>query len=187
MNKPDNTDRSRGQLTAGIDTCHLLQIQFPWTWIRETGQTHSFTAFRTYKEWVPVVLRVPSASTRIFSSRRRHGYIPAERIHVRIPGHTGWILGSYLRDIFQSRHSSFVTMTQLKNHMSQPSLTVPVYKIFGFIQPWSIKNSLPMGVMMLPESSFVFLAPVFMNKYHRVRAQRSRWESPEAIVEKFRV
>jgi hypothetical protein len=33
-----------------------------------------------------------------FSSRRRHGYIPVERIYMRIPGHTGWILGSYLRD-----------------------------------------------------------------------------------------
>jgi hypothetical protein len=66
MNKPDNFDGSRGQLTAGTDTCHLLQIQSPWTWIRDTGQTHSFAAFRTYKEWVPVVLRVPSASTRIF-------------------------------------------------------------------------------------------------------------------------
>jgi hypothetical protein len=66
-----------------------------------------------------------------FSSRRRHGYIPAERIHVRIPGHTGRILGSYLHDIFQSRHSSFVAMTQLENHMLQPCLTVPVYKIVG--------------------------------------------------------
>jgi hypothetical protein len=66
MNKPDNSDRSRGQLTAGTDTCHLLQIQSPWTRIWETGQTHSFAAFRTYKELVLVVLRVPSASTRIF-------------------------------------------------------------------------------------------------------------------------
>jgi hypothetical protein len=31
MNKPDNSDGSRGQLTAGTDTCHLLQIQSPWT------------------------------------------------------------------------------------------------------------------------------------------------------------
>jgi hypothetical protein len=30
-NKPDNSDGSRGQLTAGADTCHLLQIQSPWT------------------------------------------------------------------------------------------------------------------------------------------------------------
>jgi hypothetical protein len=66
MNKPDNSDGSRGQLTAKTDTCHLLQIQSPWTWIRETGQTHPFAAFRTYKEWIPVVLKVPSTSTRIF-------------------------------------------------------------------------------------------------------------------------
>jgi hypothetical protein len=66
MNKPDISDGSRGQLTTATDTCHLLQIQSPWTQIRETGQTHSFATFRTYKEWVPVVLRVPSASTRIF-------------------------------------------------------------------------------------------------------------------------
>jgi hypothetical protein len=66
MNNPDNSDGSRGQLTAGTDICHLLQIQSPWTWIRETGQTHSFAAFRTYKEWIPVFLRVLSASTRIF-------------------------------------------------------------------------------------------------------------------------
>jgi hypothetical protein len=65
-----------------------------------------------------------------FSSRRRHGYIPVERIYVRIPGHTGRILGSYLRNIFQSRHSSFVAMTQLEDHMSQPCLTVSEYKIF---------------------------------------------------------
>jgi hypothetical protein len=66
MNKPNNSDGSRGQLTARTYTCHLLQIQSPWTWIWETGQTHSFAAFRTYKKWIPVVLRVPSASTRIF-------------------------------------------------------------------------------------------------------------------------
>jgi hypothetical protein len=66
MNKPNNSDGSRGQLTARTDTCHLLQIQSLWIWIWETGQTHSFATYRTYKEWVPVVLRVPSASTRIF-------------------------------------------------------------------------------------------------------------------------
>jgi hypothetical protein len=66
MNKPDNSDGSRGQLTVGADTYHLLQIQSTWTWIWKTGQTHSFAAFRTYRERVPVVLMVPSASTRIF-------------------------------------------------------------------------------------------------------------------------
>jgi hypothetical protein len=52
-----------------------------------------------------------------FSSRRRHGYILAERIHVRILGHIGRIPGSYLHD--KSRHSSFVAITQLENLMSQ--------------------------------------------------------------------
>jgi hypothetical protein len=70
-----------------------------------------------------------------FSSCHRHGYVPAECIHVRILGHTGWILGSYLRDVFQPRHSSFVAMTQLKNRMSQPCLTDSMYQIFRFIQP----------------------------------------------------
>jgi hypothetical protein len=65
-----------------------------------------------------------------FSSRRRHGYIPAERIHVRISGHTGRILGSYLRAIFQPRHSSFVAMTQLENYISQPCLIDLIYVIF---------------------------------------------------------
>jgi hypothetical protein len=65
-----------------------------------------------------------------FSSCRRHGYVPAKRIHVRIPGHTGRILVSYLHDIFQPRHSSFVAMTQLENHISQPCLTVSIYKTF---------------------------------------------------------
>jgi hypothetical protein len=42
-----------------------------------------------------------------FSSRRRHGYVPAERIHVHIPGHIGWILGSYLRDIISTTAFKF--------------------------------------------------------------------------------
>jgi hypothetical protein len=35
-----------------------------------------------------------------FSSRRRHGKLLAERIQVRILGHIGRILGSYLRDFY---------------------------------------------------------------------------------------
>jgi hypothetical protein len=38
------------------------------------------------------------------------------------------------------------------------------------------KNSLPMVVMMLPKASFAFLALLYMTKHRRVRAQRSRWE-----------
>jgi hypothetical protein len=35
---------------------------------------------------------------------------------VHILGHIGRILGSYLHDLLQSRHSSFVAMMQLENH-----------------------------------------------------------------------
>jgi hypothetical protein len=63
-----------------------------------------------------------------FSSHRRHGYLPVERIHVHIPGLTGRIPGSYLRD--KPRHSSFVAITQLENHMSQSYLTDVISKIF---------------------------------------------------------
>jgi hypothetical protein len=81
-----------------------------------------------------------------FSLRRRHGYIPAERIHVRIPGYTGRSLGSYLRDIFQSRHSNFVAMTQLENHMSQPCLTESIYANFRVIL-FNFYEYFPMGVI----------------------------------------
>jgi hypothetical protein len=80
-----------------------------------------------------------------FSSRRIHGYIPAERIHVHIPGHTRWILGSYLHDIFQPRHSSFVAMMQLENCILQPCLTVPMYKIIRFISTLIDKKLPPDG------------------------------------------
>jgi hypothetical protein len=56
-----------------------------------------------------------------FSSSRRHGYIPAERIHVHIPGNTGRIPGSYLHD--KSWHSSFIAIMQLENRISQSYLT----------------------------------------------------------------
>jgi hypothetical protein len=66
-----------------------------------------------------------------FSSCRRHGYIPAEHIHVRILGHTGWIPGSYLHD--KSRHSSFVAITQLENLMSQSLLTDKIKEFWIYI------------------------------------------------------
>jgi hypothetical protein len=67
-----------------------------------------------------------------------------------------------------------VAMTQLEDHMSQPCLTVSGYKIFDLLK--LIKRSLPMGVIELLDFLFTFFASVLMNKYHRVRAQRSRWE-----------
>jgi hypothetical protein len=115
MNKPDNSDGSRGQLTAGIDTCHLLQIQSPWTWIRETGQTHSYAAFRTYKERVPVVLRVPSASTGIsFASLTRistsRGHSCAyTRPHMTDPG------------VLPSRYISIMAFEFCRNDATQES------------------------------------------------------------------
>jgi hypothetical protein len=66
-----------------------------------------------------------------FSSRHRHGYIPAERIHVHIPGHTGRIPGSYLHD--KSRHLSVVAITQLENLMSQSLLTDKIKEFWIYI------------------------------------------------------
>jgi hypothetical protein len=80
-----------------------------------------------------------------FSSCRRHGYIPAERIHVHVPGHTGRIPGSYLRD--KSRHSSFIAITQLENLISQPSFWL--IKSKNFELKLTSSNSLPMGVVSL--------------------------------------
>jgi hypothetical protein len=67
---------------------------------------------------------------------------------VRIPGHTGRILGSYLHDIFQPWNSSFVAMTELENHMSQPCLTDGIYKIFE-LQLLTSHKYLPMGAIDL--------------------------------------
>jgi hypothetical protein len=50
------------------------------------------------KAWIPVFFRVPSASIGI-SSYCTYGKLLAERIHVRILGHAGRILGSYLYDL----------------------------------------------------------------------------------------
>jgi hypothetical protein len=61
--------------------------------------TQPFAAFRTYKDMIPVFLRVPSASSGIFSSYRGYGNLLAERIHVRILGHAGRILRSYLHNL----------------------------------------------------------------------------------------
>jgi hypothetical protein len=101
---------------------------------------------------------------------------------VHIPGYTGRILGSYLHDMFQSWHSSFVAMTQLENHMLQPCLTVSTPKIFGLFN-LNI-NSLPMGVIALFETSFAFF---YVLRNLRVssgaRPALPMGVAPEAIVE----
>jgi hypothetical protein len=114
-----------------------------------------------------------------FSSHRRHRYIPAERIHVHLLGHTGRIPGSYLRD--KSRHSSFIAITQLENLMSQSFLTDKI-KEFRIIL--TSPKYLPMGVVALYFVEYVvevcitdfliFIADCLI--FYRVRAQRSRWE-----------
>jgi hypothetical protein len=84
-----------------------------------------------------------------FSSHRRHGYIPAERIHVRILGHTGRIPGSYLRD--KSRHSSFVAITQLENRSEILTENIRVSTTIKLAPDGSntspISNALPMNIV----------------------------------------
>jgi hypothetical protein len=105
--------------------------------------------------------------------------MPAERIHVRILGHTGRILGSYLHD--KSRHSSFVAIMQLENLMSQSFLTDKTKEFQSIL---TSPKYLPMGVVALYFVDYVvevcitdfliFTADCLI--FYRVRAQRSRWE-----------
>jgi hypothetical protein len=92
MNKPDSSDGSRGQLTAKTDTCtyfkfNPLGLEFGIP-VKPTLSPH-LGLTKNESQWF---LRYPVHPPG-FSSHRRHGYIPAERIHVRILGHTGRILG----------------------------------------------------------------------------------------------
>jgi hypothetical protein len=173
MNNPDNSDRSRGQLTAGIDTCHLLQIQSPWTWIWETGQTHSFAAFRTYKEWVPVVLRVPSASTRIFLRVVDTDTCQqsASMCVYRATQDGSW----GLTFMICFKHGIQVLSRWRNSRIACHSLVwlFQCTKYSGY-STLSNKNSLPIGVMMIPEASLAFISVVFMKRHRRVHAQRSR-------------
>jgi hypothetical protein len=65
---------------------------------------------------------------------------------VRIPGHIGRILGSYLHDIFQPRHSSFIAMTQIENYILQPCLTDSIYVTF-WVFLFNFHEYVPMGVI----------------------------------------
>jgi hypothetical protein len=120
-----------------------------------------------------------------FSSHRRHGYIPAERIHVRIPGHIGRILGSYLRDIFQPRHSSFVAMMQLEKYIWQPCLTDLIYVIFR-VTFFNFHEYLPMGVVNVYFASNVAKVPSF-RRFLSIGCATAlpMGVAPEAIAKKF--
>jgi hypothetical protein len=104
---------------------------------------------------------------------------------VRIPGHTGRILGSYLQDMFQSWHSNFVAMTQLENHTLQPCLTVPILKIFGL-------SNLDLMYIIPPDGSNCTFQIFFRLLYSFMRVEISLGArlalpmgvGPEAIVEK---
>jgi hypothetical protein len=104
---------------------------------------------------------------------------------VHIPGHTGRILGSYLRDIFQPRHSSFIVMTQLENYISQPCLTDLIYVIFR-VTFFNFHEYLPMGVVNVYFAGNVAKVPSF----HRFlsigcAAALPMGVAPEAIAEIF--
>jgi hypothetical protein len=103
---------------------------------------------------------------------------------VRIPGHTGRILGSYLRDIFQLRHSSFVAKTQLENHMSQPCLTVSILKIFRLFN-LDRYNRPPDGSNDASQSFFHLLRSIIHEKISPgARSALPMVVALEAIVEK---
>jgi hypothetical protein len=53
---------------------------------------------------------------RDFSSYRGYGNLLAKRIHVRILGHAGWILRSYLHDLCDRDIQAFIAMTRLEDH-----------------------------------------------------------------------
>jgi hypothetical protein len=98
VNKPDSSDESRGQLTVGVDTCYLLQTQPLGLESGKLVKPILFPHLRLIKnefQWFSGYLVHPPG----FSSCHRDGKLLAEHIQVRILGHTGQILGSYLRDL----------------------------------------------------------------------------------------
>jgi hypothetical protein len=83
-----------------------------------------------------------------FSSHRGYGNVLAERIHVRILGHAGWILRSYLHDLFMITTSKlFIATTRLENHNFVLSLVwlFEYPKSSGWFTS-ATRKSLPMGV-----------------------------------------
>jgi hypothetical protein len=57
-----------------------------------------------------------------FFSHHGYGNLLTERIHVRILGHAGWILRSYLHDLCNHGIQAFIAMTQLENQTFVVSL-----------------------------------------------------------------
>jgi hypothetical protein len=140
MSKPDNSDGSRGQLTAGTDTCTYFKFNPLGFEFGKPVKSNLLPHLRITKNESQWLSRYPVRPPG-FSSHRRHGYIPAERIHMRIPGHTGRIPG--LTFVINHGIRVLVAMMQLEDHMSQPCLTVSEYKIFELLK--LIKKVAPDG------------------------------------------
>jgi hypothetical protein len=113
------------------------------------GLTQYFAAFRTYKERIPVILREPSASTRIFLRIIDMERLLAEHIQVLILGYAGWILRSYLHDLYDHDIQAFIVMTKLKNDelCCKPCLSVSMPKNHRVVFSTS-RKSLPMVVQL---------------------------------------
>jgi hypothetical protein len=63
--KPGTSDGSENQLIAWEKLATYFKLKSPDS-NSVPGVTQSFAAFRTFKDRIPVFLRVPSASTGIF-------------------------------------------------------------------------------------------------------------------------
>jgi hypothetical protein len=107
VSKPGAYDGLGNQLIARAKTCYLLQTQVPrlefGTWRNPIFLPH----LELTKTWIPVFLRVPSVSTEIFLCIVDTEILLAERIHVRILGHAGRIMRSYLHNLYDHDIQAF--------------------------------------------------------------------------------
>jgi hypothetical protein len=80
------------------------------------GVTQSFAAFRTYKYMDSSISKGTQCVHQDFSSYRGYRNLLAKRIHVRILGHAGRILRSYLHDLCDRDIQFFITTMRLEDH-----------------------------------------------------------------------
>jgi hypothetical protein len=115
------SDGSGNQLIAWAKTCYLLQTQVPelefGTWRNPVFcriwdlQRSEFQYFLEYPVHPPG-----------YSSYHGYGNLLAERIHVCMLGHAGWIQRSYLHDFATTAFKHFIAMTRLENQNFTVSL-----------------------------------------------------------------
>jgi hypothetical protein len=151
------------------------------------GLTQSFSAFRAYKERVPIILRVPSASTGIFFASYTRKFTSRAhpdaytRPHRTDPG------------VLPSRSVSIMEFKFCRDDATQESYFVIVSALFDCFntenlrvaQPLININSLPMGVTSMNYIYWTifscFLYYSWKLRFHQVRDQRSRWEYPPRL------